>query len=183
MSRLKEIYKQESRPALQKQFGFKNIMLVPKLDKIVINMGVAAVTKEKNAIQDHVEEMAALAGQKPVVTKARQAIAGFKLREDMPLGIKVTLRGKRMYDFMYRFCNLACPRIRDFRGFNTKADGQGNYTLGLEDQQCFPEVNLDKVKRSQGMHITFVTTAQNDEECLELLRALGLPFKKAAKAA
>jgi large subunit ribosomal protein L5 len=151
--------------------------MVPKLLKVVINVGIAEITKDKNAIQDCLNELAQITGQKPIVTKAKKSIAGFKLREGQPLGAKVTLRGARMFDFLDRFFNVVSPRIRDFRGFNPKGDGMGNYSLGLEDHQIFPELNLDEVKRSQGMHITFVTSATKDEECIELLRLLGLPFK------
>ena len=152
-------------------------MMIPALRKVVINMGIAEASKDKNNIQACVNEMSMLTGQKPVITKARKAISNFKLREGQPIGIKVTMRGQRMYDFIDRFFNIVCPRIRDFRGFPTKCDGRGNYTLGLDDQQIFPEINLDEVKLTQGMHITFVTSAKNDEECVELLRLLGLPFK------
>jgi large subunit ribosomal protein L5 len=148
------------------------------MKKIVISMGLAEATKDKNAIIDCVNELTLIAGQKPVVTKAKKAISNFKLRDGQTIGLKVTLRGQRMYDFMDRFCNVSAPRIRDFRGFNSKADGRGNFSLGLEDQMIFPELNLDKVKRSQGMNITFVTSAQNDEECIELLRLMGMPFKE-----
>lgn len=177
MSRLKKKYLEEVKAELQKKFGFKNPMNIPKLDKIVINMGIAEASKEKNLIQEHVNELTLLSGQKPIITKARIAISNFKLREGQPIGLKVTLRGVRMYDFLDRFFNIVCPRIHDFRGFPTKCDGQGNYTLGLDDQQIFPEINLDTVKRAQGMNITFVTTATKDDECVELLRLLGLPFK------
>jgi large subunit ribosomal protein L5 len=177
MSRLKKRYLEEVRAELQKKFAFTNPMMLPKVQKIVINMGIAEASKDKNAIQDCVSELTQLSGQKPVITKAKKAISNFKLREGQPIGIKVTLRGVRMYEFMDRFFNLACPRIRDFRGFASKCDGQGNYTLGLEDQQVFPDINLDEVKKTQGMNITFVTSAKNDEECVELLRLLGLPFK------
>lgn len=177
MSRLKKRYLEEVKQELQKKFEYKNPMIVPRLERIVINMGIAEASKEKNLIQEHVNELAMLSGQKPIITKARIAISNFKLREGQPIGIKVTLRGLRMYDFLDRFFNIVCPRIRDFRGFPTKCDGMGNFTLGLDDQQIFPEVNLDTVKRSQGMNITFVTSAKTDEECVELLRLLGLPFK------
>lgn len=177
MSRLKKRYQEEVKAALQEKFAFTNPMMIPKVLKIVINMGIAEASKDKNAIQDCVNELAQLSGQKPVITKARKAISNFKLREGQPIGVKVTLRGVRMYEFMDRFFNLACPRIRDFRGFPSKGDGSGNYTLGLEDQQVFPDVNLDQVKKTQGMNITFVTSAKSDEECVELLRLLGLPFK------
>ena len=177
MSRLKQKYLAEVKSALQEKFGYQNFMQIPGLVKVVINMGIAEASKDKNAIQDCVKEMTQLSGQKPVVTKAKKAISNFKLREGQPIGVKVTLRGGRMYDFLDRFVNIVCPRIRDFRGFPTKCDGQGNYTLGLEDQQIFLEINLDEVKRTQGMHITFVTSAKTDEECVELLRLLGVPFK------
>ncbi|MFI0434212.1 MAG: 50S ribosomal protein L5 [Parachlamydiaceae bacterium] len=177
MSRLKKRYQAEVKPALQEKFKYENPMQVPGLLKVVINMGIAEASKDKNAIQDCVREMTMLSGQKPIVTKAKKAISNFKLREKQPIGVKVTLRGKRMYDFIDRFVNIVCPRIRDFRGFPSKCDGSGNYTLGLDDQQIFPEIDLDKVKKTQGMHITFVTSAGNDEECVELLRLLGVPFK------
>lgn len=177
MSRLKKKYLEAVKPELQKKFEFSNPMNIPKVLKIVINMGIAEASKDKNSIQDCVSELAQLSGQKPVITKAKKAISNFKLREGQPIGVKVTLRGVRMYEFMDRFFNLACPRIRDFRGFPTKCDGRGNYTLGIEDQQVFPDINLDEVKKTQGMNITFVTSAANDEECVELLRLLGLPFK------
>lgn len=177
MSRLKKRYLEKVKGELQNKFAFDNPMKIPKVLKIVINMGIAEASKDKNSIQDCVSELAQLSGQKPVITKAKKAISNFKLREGQPIGIKVTLRGVRMYEFMDRFCNLACPRIPDFRGFPSKCDGSGNYTLGLEDQQIFPDINLDNVKKAQGMHITFVTSAQTDEECVELLRLLGLPFK------
>lgn len=177
MSRLKKRYLETVKPELKNKFNIPNLMMVPRVLKIVINMGVAEAAKDKNSLQDCINEMTQLSGQKPIITKAKKAISNFKLREDQAIGIKVTLRGKRMYEFMDRFFNLACPRIRDFRGFPSKCDGRGNYTLGIDDQQIFPDINLDAVKRAQGMHITFVTTARNDEECVELLRLLGLPFK------
>lgn len=177
MSRLKKQYLEEVKAGLQKKFNFDNPMKIPKVLKVVINMGIAEASKDKNSIQDCVSELAQLSGQKPVITKAKKAISNFKLREGQPIGIKVTLRGIRMYEFMDRFFNLACPRIRDFRGFPSKCDGSGNYTLGLEDQQVFPDVNIDAVKKTQGMNITFVTSSSTDEECIELLRLLGLPFK------
>lgn len=177
MSRLKKRYKEEVKQALHEKFAYDNPMMIPALLKVVINMGIAEASKDKNSIQDCIREMTALSGQKPIVTKARKAISNFKLREGQPIGIKVTLRGKRMYDFLDRFFNIVCPRIRDFRGFPSKCDGKGNFTLGLDDQQVFPEINLDQVKRSQGMNITFVTSAKSDDECIELLRMLGLPFK------
>ena len=177
MSRLKKQYLEKVKPELQQKFGYPNPMMVPKLLKIVLNMGIAEASKDKNSIQDCVNEMALITGQKPIITKAKKAISNFKLREGQAIGIKVTLRGKRMYEFLDRFNNIASPRIRDFRGFSTKCDGSGNYTLGLDDHQVFTELNLDEVKRAQGMHITFVTSAETDDECVELLRLLGLPFK------
>jgi large subunit ribosomal protein L5 len=177
MSRLKQRYLEEVKAALQSKFNYSNPMMIPKLEKIVINMGIAEPSKDKNAIQDCVKELTLITGQKPIITKAKKAISNFKLRKGQPIGIKVTMRGGRMYDFMDRFCSIASPRIRDFRGFPSKCDGSGNYTLGLSDHQVFTELNLDEVKRAQGMHITFVTTAKTDEECVELLRLLGLPFK------
>lgn len=177
MSRLKKRYNEEVKKTLTEKWGYKNPMLIPSVKKVNIAMGIAAVTKDKNAIQDCVNELAQISGQKPVVTKTRKAVAGFKIREEAPVGVKVTLRGVRMYDFIDRFVNIVCPRIPDFRGFNIKGDGQGNFTIGIDDQQIFPEINLDAVKRQQGMHITFVTSAKTDEECVELLRQLGMPFK------
>jgi large subunit ribosomal protein L5 len=177
MGRIQEKYKKEVKKALQEKFSYRNPMLVPELKKIVISMGLAEATKDKNAMQDCQKEMALLSGQKPIITRSKKSIANFKLREDQPIGMKVTLRKKRMYDFFDRFCNIVSPRIRDFRGFPLKCDGRGNYSIGLEDQQIFPEINLDEVKRTQGMNITFVTTAKNDEECVELLKMLGFPFK------
>lgn len=177
MARLKKRYHEVVKGELQKKFAYSNPMMIPVLKKIVINMGVAEATKDKNALQDCVKELTMLSGQKPIIRKAKKAVSNFKLREGQPIGIKVTIRGKRMYEFIDRFFNIACPRIRDFRGFPSKCDGSGNYSLGLDDQQIFPEINLDQVKRAQGMNITFVTTAASDEECVELLRLLGLPFK------
>ena len=177
MSRLKQRYHDKIKAELKEKFGYTNVMQTPKLQKIVINMGIAEATKDKNSIQDCVKELTALSGQKAVLTRARKAISNFKLREGQPIGVKVTLRGQRLWDFLDRFVNIVCPRIRDFRGFAEKCDGRGNYTLGIEDQQIFPEVNLDEVKRTQGMHITFVTSANTDDECVELLRLVGVPFK------
>ncbi len=177
MSRVLKKYREEVRQALKEKFAIPSDMLIPGLKKIVISMGLAEASKDKNAVQDCVKELTLLSGQKPIFTLARKSIANFKLREGQSIGLKVTLRRKRMYDFLDRFCNIVSPRIRDFRGFPIKCDGQGNYTLGLDDQQVFPELNLDEVKRTQGMNITFVTSATNDSECFELLKMLGLPFK------
>ena len=178
MSRLKSRYTKQVRPALQSKFNYANSMMVPSLKKIVISMGLAEASKDKNAVIDCVNELTLISGQKPITTRAKKAISNFKLRENQAIGLKVTLRGQRMLDFLDRFCNIAAPRIRDFRGFNAKADGRGNFSLGLEDQMIFPELNLDKVKRSQGMNITFVTSALKDDECIELLRLMGMPFKE-----
>ena len=179
MSRLHKRYKEEIKKALKDKFKYSNEMLIPKLNKIVISMGVAEAAKDKNALQDCLKEMTALAGQKPILILAMKSVANFKLREGQPIGIKVTLRSKKMYDFFDRFINIVSPRIRDFCGFNAKCDGSGSYSLGLEDQQIFPEINLDAVKRTQGMNVAFVTSAQTDEECFELLKQLGMPFKSA----
>lgn len=181
MSRLKEKYLKEVKQQLQDKFKYSNVMQIPRLSKIVISMGLAEALKDKNVMQDCRRELALLSGQKPVARKAKKSIANFKLREGQEIGLKVTLRGKRMYDFFDRFANIVSPRIRDFRGFRTKGDGRGNYTLGLSDQQVFPEINLDDVKRDQGMDITFVTSAETDEECRELLQLMGLPYAKNKK--
>lgn len=177
MSTLQQKYKEEIVPKLQEKFKYANCMQIPKMKKIVINMGIAKATKDKTAIEDAIQELTMLSGQKPVITKATKSISNFKLREGQVVGLLVTLRGARMYDFIYRFVNIVAPRIRDFRGFNSKCDGRGNYTMGLDDQQIFPEVDLDKVKRQQGMHITFVTSAKTDPECIELLKNFKMPFK------
>jgi large subunit ribosomal protein L5 len=176
-SRLRQRYSDVVKPEMQKKFAYTNPMKMPTLCKVVISMGLAEASKDKNALQDCINELTMLSAQKPVVTKARKAISNFKLREGQPIGLKVTLRGERMYDFLDRFFNIVCPRIRDFRGFEPKCDGSGNYSLGIDDQQVFPEIDLDKVKRAQGMNMTFVTTAETDDECVELLRLFGLPFK------
>ena len=181
MSRLKKKYQEEVKPLLQEEFKYKNVMQIPRLEKIVISMGIKEAVKDKNLIQDAFKELMDLSGQKPIICLSKKDVANFKLRAGVPIGLKVTLRGKRMYDFMDRFCNIVAPRIRDFRGFKKKGDGRGSYTLGLEDQQAFPEINLDKVKRAQGMDVTFVTTARKDDECLELLSMLGMPFARESK--
>jgi large subunit ribosomal protein L5 len=180
MSRLRKRYLQDVRPALQEKFSYKNSMLIPSLKKIVVSMGVAEAAKDKNALEDHFKELAVITGQLPKRCKSRQAISNFKLRQDQVIGLMVTLRGKRMYDFADRFFNIVSPRIRDFRGFKRKGDGRGSYSLGIDDQQIFPEVNLDNVKRQQGMNVTFVTDARTDPECIELLQQLGCPFKAQA---
>jgi len=178
MSRLKKKYLEEIKESLKKKFSYENPMKIPALKKIVISMGVAEALKDKNVIQDSVKELALISGQKPIVTRAKKSVANFKLREGQAIGLKVTIRGKRMYDFLDRFSNIVCPRIRDFRGFKKKGDGRGSYSLGLSDQQMFPELNLDEVKRDQGMNITFVTSASKEDECLELLDKLGVPFER-----
>lgn len=179
MSRLRKKYQEEIKSALVTKFSYHNPMKIPRMTKLVVSMGLAEASKDKNALQDALNELMLLTGQKPYVTYARTSIATFKLREGQTIGAKVTLRGKRMYDFMDSFFNIVCPRIRDFRGFSRKGDGRGCYSLGLDEQLIFPALNPDKVKRTQGMNITFVTSAPTDEECIELLTQLGLPFKQA----
>lgn len=176
-STLQKHYKQSVRAALKEKFGYKNVMQIPRLNKIVISMGLAKASSDKQLVEFCVNDLKMLSGQKPVKTKAKKAISNFKLREGQVIGAKVTLHGNRMYDFMYRFVNISVPRIPDFRGFKRKADGSGSYSLGLKDQSIFPEIDLDKMKFTQGMNITFVTTAVTDEECVELLRLMGLPLK------
>ena len=176
-TRIKEKYLNEAVPALQQKFGYKNPMQIPKLSKIVINMGLGDCKDNPKALEVAVKELAAIAGQQPLVTKARKAIANFTLREGMNVGAKVTLRGSRMEEFMDKLVNIALPRVRDFRGVSDKAfDGRGNYALGIREQLLFPEIEYDKVEKIRGMEMIFVTTAQTDEECKELLRLLGMPF-------
>lgn len=179
MSRLKEKYVKEVVPALVEKFNYTSVMQAPKIDKIVINMGVGdAVSNAKN-LEKAVDELTVISGQKPVVTKAKKSIAGFRLREGMPIGAKVTLRGERMYDFLDKLVTVSLPRVRDFRGVSKKAfDGRGNYTLGIKEQLIFPEVEYDKVDKVRGMDIVIVTTAKTDEESRELLTRLGMPFQK-----
>lgn len=178
--RLKEKYEKEALPEMSKQFGRANRLSLPKITKIVINMGVGSATQEKKHIDDSVDAMTQIAGQKPVVTLARKAIAGFRLREGMPIGCMVTLRGRRMYEFLDRLISIVLPRVRDFRGVSRTAfDGKGNYSLGLSEQLVFPELNPDKFTRVQGMTISVVTTTDENDEARELLRLLGLPFKLA----
>ena len=176
-TRIKEKYLNEAVPALQQKFGYKNPMQIPKLSKIVINMGLGDCKDNPKALEVAVKELAAIAGQQPLVTKARKSIANFKLREGMNVGAKVTLRGSRMEEFMDKLVNIALPRVRDFRGVSDKAfDGRGNYALGIREQLLFPEIEYDKVEKIRGMEMIFDTTAQTDEECKELLRLLGMPF-------
>ncbi len=177
MISLKEKFTKEILPKLKEKYPDQNVMQLPRLKKIVISMGLAEAIKDKNAVDEHLKELTLISGQKPILTKSKKAISNFKLREDMVIGMKVTLRGKRMYDFFDRFCNIVSPRIRDFRGFKPKADGRGSYNMGIVDQQIFPEIDLNKVKRTQGMNIVFVTTASKDDDCIELLKMLGFPFK------
>jgi large subunit ribosomal protein L5 len=181
MSRLYKKFKEEIIAELKTRHPTRSRMALPAIKKIVISMGLAEALKDKNALQEHSEELMMLSGQKPIVTRSKKAISNFKLREDQPIGLMVTIRGKRMYDFFDRFCHIVAPRIRDFRGFSKKGDGKGSYSFGLTDQQIFPEVNLDKVKRTQGMNITVVTSAKSDEECVELMTLLGFPFKEEKK--
>ena len=176
-TRLKERYLAEAVPALQQKFGYKNPTQVPKLEKIVINMGLGACKDNAKALENAVEELSQIAGQKPLVTKARMSVANFKLRAGMSVGAKVTLRGQRMEEFFDKLVSIALPRVRDFRGVSSKAfDGRGNYALGAREQLIFPEINYDKVEKIRGMEMIFVTTAHTDEEAKELLSLLGMPF-------
>ncbi|MBR4710671.1 MAG: 50S ribosomal protein L5 [Clostridia bacterium] len=179
-TRIKEKYLAEAVPALTQKFGYKNPMEVPKLSKIVINMGLGDCKDNAKALELAVSELATIAGQKPMVTKAKKSIANFKVREGQNVGAKVTLRGTRMEEFMDKLVSVALPRVRDFHGVSTKAfDGRGNYALGIQEQLLFPEIDYDKVEKIRGMEMIFVTTAKTDEECRELLAALGMPFAKA----
>ena len=179
MSRLKETYQNEIVDAMIKKFGYKNIMEVPKLDKIVINMGVGEAKENAKILESAMKDLEIIAGQKPITTKAKNSIANFKIREGMPIGCKVTLRGEKMYEFLDRLVNLALPRVRDFRGVNPNAfDGRGNYALGIKEQLIFPEIEYDKVDKVRGMDIIFVTTANTDEEARELLTQFNTPFAK-----
>ena len=179
MSRLKGQYENEIKDAMIKKFGYKNTMEVPKLDKIVVNMGVGEAKENAKLLEAAVKDMEAITGQKAVTTKAKNAIANFKIRENMPIGCKVTLRGEKMYEFADRLINLALPRVRDFRGVNPNAfDGRGNYALGIKEQIIFPEIEYDKVDKVRGMDIIFVTTAKTDEEARELLTLFNMPFAK-----
>jgi large subunit ribosomal protein L5 len=179
-ARLKEKFNKEIAPALMKEFGLKNPMAVPHLHKIVVNMGVGEATQNAKVLDPAVRDLTEIAGQKPVVTRAKKSIAAFKVRENMPIGAMVTLRGDRMYEFLDRLVNTALPRVRDFRGVSTKSfDGRGNYTLGLKDQLVFPEIDYAKVDKMKGMNITIVTTAKDDNEARALLQHLGMPFRTA----
>ena len=179
MSRLRDLYNSEIKDAMVNKFGYKNVMQIPKLDKIVINMGVGEARENAKVLDSAVKDLETITGQKAVVTRAKKSVANFKLREGMPIGCKVTLRGERMYEFADRLVNLALPRVRDFRGVNPDAfDGRGNYALGIKEQIIFPEIEYDKVDKVRGMDIIFVTTAKTDEEARELLRLFGMPYSK-----
>ncbi|SHK27560.1 50S ribosomal protein L5 [Tepidibacter formicigenes] len=178
-SRLKEKYAKEVAPALMEKFGYKNVMEIPKLEKVVINMGIGDARENPKGLEAAVEELTLISGQKPVVTKAKKSVANFKLREGMPVGTKVTLRGDKMYHFVDKLMNISLPRVRDFRGVNANSfDGRGNYAMGIKEQLIYPEIEYDKVDKVRGMDIIFVTTAKTDEEARELLKLLGMPFSK-----
>ena len=182
MARLRDIYRKSILPQLQKEFGYSNPNEVPRLEKIVINVGMGEAIDNPKRLDSAVEELASITGQRPAVTRAKKSISNFKLREGMAIGAKVTLRGPRMYEFLDRLVNVAIPRIRDFRGVPTRSfDGRGNYTLGIKEQLIFPEVDYDKVDKVHGMDITFVTTAERDDEALALLSAFGMPFRRQAQ--
>ena len=179
MAQLREQYKNEIAPALMKKFGYKSVMQIPKLDKVVINVGAGEARDNPKAIDAIISDLSQITGQKPITCKAKKSVANFKLREGMNIGVKVTLRGERMYEFVERFFNLALPRVRDFRGINPNSfDGRGNYSMGLKEQLVFPEIDYDKIDKVRGMDICFVTTANTDEEARELLTLMGAPFSK-----
>lgn len=180
--RFKELYLKEVVPALQSKFGYKSTMQIPKVTKIVLNKGIGAAVADKKLVDIGVDELSQITGQKAVATKSKKAISNFKLREDLPIGAKVTLRGNRMYEFLDRLTTIALPRVRDFKGVNDKGfDGRGNYTLGVKEQIIFPEISIDKIQKISGMDITFVTSASTDEESLELLKLFGFPFANQKK--
>lgn len=180
MARMQEMYAQDVVSAMMQKFGYKSVMQVPKVEKIVINIGLGEAIQNSKALDAAVVDLQMITGQKPVITRAKKSIAGFKLREGMPIGAKVTLRGDRMYYFMDKLFNVALPRVRDFRGVSPKAfDGRGNYTLGLKEQLIFPEIEYDKIDKLRGMDVVFVTTARSDEEARELLTQMGMPFRQA----
>ena len=179
MARMKDYYKSEVAPALMKKFGYKSVMQIPKLEKIVVNVACGEARENAKVMDAVVKDLSAITGQKPVLTTAKKSIANFKLREGMVIGAKVTLRGEKMYEFMDRFFNVALPRVRDFRGINANSfDGRGNYNIGLKEQLIFPEIEYDKIDKIRGMDISFITTAKTDEEARELLSLLGAPFEK-----
>jgi large subunit ribosomal protein L5 len=178
MARLQELYMEKIAPQLREQFGYKSAMEVPRISKITLNMGVSEAVADKKVIEHAVSDMTKIAGQKPVITKTRKSIAGFKIREDYPIGCMVTLRGRRMYEFLDRFVNVALPRVRDFRGISSKAfDGRGNYNLGIKEQIIFPEVEYDKIDTLRGMNVSITTTAKSDDEAKALLTAFSFPFR------
>ena len=178
MSRLKERYAKEIAPAMGKEYGYKNVMAIPKLEKIVINIGLGEAIQNSKLLDNAADELSQIAGQRPVITRAKKSIASFKLRKGMPIGCSVTLRGERMFEFLDRLVNTALPRVRDFRGLSTKSfDGRGNYTLGLRDQLIFPEIDYSRVSKIKGMNICVVTTAKTDDEARTLLRLFGMPFR------
>ncbi len=178
MARLKERYQKEVAPAIAREFGIENPMAVPRLDKIVLNMGMGEAIANAKVLDVAVEELRAIAGQKPVITRAKKSIASFKLRQGMPIGVMVTLRGEQMYEFFDRLVSIALPRVRDFRGVSPKAfDGRGNYTIGIREQLIFPEIDFNKVDKLRGMNISIVTTARDDDQARSLLKALGMPFR------
>ena len=178
MDRLQEKYQKEVVPALTEKFGYKNVMQLPKVEKVIINMGVGEAVGNPKALDSAVSDLTIISGQKPLLTRAKKALAAWKLREGMPIGCKVTLRGERMYQFLDKFMNVALPRVRDFRGVSgTAFDGRGNYAVGLKEQLIFPEIEYDKIDKIRGMNIVIVTTAQTDEEARELLKLMGMPFK------
>lgn len=177
--RLKEVYRQEVVPALMKEFGYKNVMQVPRLEKIVLNMGLGEALQNAKALDSASEDVATITGQKPIITRAKRSIANFKVRQGNPIGLMVTVRGDRMYEFFDRMVNAALPRIRDFRGISNKAfDGRGNYSLGIREQLIFPEIDYDKIDRIRGMQLTLITTARSDEEGKRLLQLMGMPFSR-----
>ncbi|QXM07323.1 50S ribosomal protein L5 [Crassaminicella indica] len=179
MARLKELYTKDIAKALMEKFGYKSVMEIPKLEKVVVNMGLGDAKDNSKLLEVAVQELATITGQKPIVTRAKKSVANFKVREGMPVGAKVTLRGERMFEFVDRLFNIALPRVRDFRGVNPNSfDGRGNYALGIKEQLIFPEIDYDKVDKIRGMDIIFVTTAKTDEEARELLRLLGMPFAR-----
>ncbi|MCL2487491.1 MAG: 50S ribosomal protein L5 [Oscillospiraceae bacterium] len=179
MARMKDFYRQDAAPALMKKFGYKSVMQVPKIDKIVVNVGCGEARDNSKIIDAITADLSAITGQKPIICKARKSVANFKLREGMNIGMKVTLRGDRMYEFLDRLFNVALPRVRDFRGINANSfDGRGNYNMGLREQLIFPEINYDKIDKVRGMDICFVTTAKTDEEARELLSLMGAPFAR-----
>ena len=179
MARLKDQYVKEIAPALMKKFGYKNVMQIPKLDKVVINVGCGEAKENSKVVDSVITDLSAITGQKPIVCKAKKSVANFKLREGMPIGVKVTLRSDKMYEFIDRLFNVAFPRVRDFKGINPNSfDGRGNYSTGIKEQLIFPEIEFDKIDKVRGMDINFITTAKTDEEAKELLSMLGAPFAK-----